>query len=172
MESTWQDPGTGSDNSTWLPHRTPRCLYNWPGMNNLQKKHNFHHPFRSQFRSGLNYTLRDYLGRLRTVGGRGEHSGRACCRSGGWTKPSWSAGPVSDDILKVHGDLRFRVATRSASVPERAGCARRTVTSRQRRAGRLTGRARMVHWDGNARMCVGVETARRSHVAATPNGSE
>ena len=31
----------------------------------------FRHPFRSQFRSGLNHTLRDYLGRLRTVGGIG-----------------------------------------------------------------------------------------------------
>ena len=40
-------------------------------MNNLQEPHNFRYPFRSQFRSGLNHTLRDYLGRLRTDGARG-----------------------------------------------------------------------------------------------------
>ena len=39
---------------------------------------------------------------------------------------------VTDDTIEVHGDLRFTVATRSASVPERAACARRTVTSCQR----------------------------------------
>ena len=114
-------------------------------------------------------------GRLRTVGGRGEHSGRACWQERGLDEAFGElAGPVSDDIVEVHGDLRFRVAMRSASVPERAACVRRTVTSRQRgrSAGPLTGRARMAHWDGNARTCVRVETFRRSYVAATPNGSE
>ena len=38
-------------------------------MNNLQEPQDFHYPFRSQFWSGLNRTLQDYLSRLRTVGG-------------------------------------------------------------------------------------------------------
>ena len=52
-----------STQRAWIPHRTLRRLHNPSRMNNLQEPHNFRYPFRSQFRSGLNHTLRDYLGR-------------------------------------------------------------------------------------------------------------
>ena len=44
--------------------------HNQSRMNNLQEAHNSRPPFRSQFRSGLNHTLQDCLGRLWTVGRR------------------------------------------------------------------------------------------------------
>ena len=60
--------------------------------------------------------------------------------------------PVGDEGFEVHGVLRFRVATRCASVPERPVRARRAVTSRQRGRSasegppRLTARARVTRW--------------------------
>ena len=62
---------SGFTDELWSPHRTPRRLHNPSRMNNLQEPQNFRHPFRSQFRSGLNHTLRDYMGRLRTDGAQG-----------------------------------------------------------------------------------------------------
>ena len=52
---------------------------------------------------------------------------------GGWNETRRElAAPLGDEGWKVHVVLRFRVATRCASVPERAARARRAVTSRQR----------------------------------------
>ena len=62
------------------------------------------------------------------------------------------ATPLGDEGFEVHGVLRFRVATRCASVPERSARARRAVTSRQRGQSasegppRLTARARVTRW--------------------------
>ena len=55
--------------NTWRSYRTPRSIHNAFILSNLQECRNFRCPFRPQFRSGLNHTLRDYLSRLRTDGG-------------------------------------------------------------------------------------------------------
>ena len=80
------------------------------------------------------------------------------------------AAPLGNEELKVHVVLRFRVATRSASVPERAARARRAVTSRQR--GRSERRTRRVdrpstratlgryRWTGRWCRCRGGERMR------------
>ena len=82
--------------------------------------------------------------------------------------------PLGDEKLKVHVVLRFRVATRCASVPELGARARRAVTSRQR--GRsasgepcgLTGRARAP----SGRCPTDDDSCRyRSDAALGPSGS-